>query len=50
VIIDGQPAWTMRSDDTLEVVTAEKPLRLVCSPTKGYFDILRSKLNWGGNG
>ena len=50
VIIDGQPAWTMRSDDTLEVVTAEKPLRLVCSPTKSYFDILRNKLNWGGNG
>ncbi len=50
VIIDGQPAWTMRSDDTLEVVTAEKPLRLVCSPTKGYFDILRNKLNWGGKG
>ena len=50
VIIDGQPAWTMRSEDTLEVVTAEKSLRLVCSSTKGYFDILRSKLNWGGQG
>ncbi len=50
VIIDGQPAWTMRSDDILEVAAAEKPLRLVCSPTKGYFDILRNKLNWGGRG
>lgn len=48
VIVDGQFAWDMREADNLDVVTSEKPLRLICSPQKGYFDILRCKLNWGG--
>ncbi|MFH1217575.1 MAG: NAD(+)/NADH kinase [Pseudomonadota bacterium] len=49
VIVDGQFAWDMRETDNLDVVTSEKPLRLICSPQKGYFDILRCKLNWGGS-
>jgi len=48
VIIDGQPSWHMRKDDILEVVSSDNPLKLICSPRKGYFDILRKKLNWGG--
>ncbi|MBU0479503.1 MAG: NAD(+)/NADH kinase [Proteobacteria bacterium] len=48
VIVDGASAWEMSENDHLEVVAAENPLRLVCSPHKGYFEILRSKLNWGG--
>ncbi|MBI5559517.1 MAG: NAD(+)/NADH kinase [Deltaproteobacteria bacterium] len=48
VILDGQLAWNMDETDNLEVAASEKPLRLICSPQKGYFDILRCKLNWGG--
>ncbi|MFO7761502.1 MAG: NAD(+)/NADH kinase [Desulfobia sp.] len=48
VIVDGSHCWDMRGDDILEIKTAEKPLRLISSPCKGYFDILRRKLNWGG--
>jgi NAD+ kinase len=48
VIVDGQFAWEMQAGDTLEVEAAEKPLKLICSPRKGYFEILRGKLNWGG--
>lgn len=48
VIVDGQFAWEMHAGDTLEVEAAEKPLKLICSPRKGYFEILRGKLNWGG--
>lgn len=48
VIIDGQSSWDMHEDDILEIVAAEKPLLLISSPNKGYFEILRSKLNWGG--
>ncbi len=48
VIIDGRSCWDMAEGDQLEVVTAENPLRLICSPQKGYFEILRRKLNWGG--
>lgn len=48
VIIDGRSTFDMAKGEQLEVVAAESPLRLVCSPHKGYFEILRSKLNWGG--
>jgi len=48
VIVDGRSAWDMVEGDQLEIMGAEDPLRLVCSPGKGYFEILRSKLNWGG--
>ncbi|OKY75471.1 MAG: NAD(+) kinase [Desulfobulbaceae bacterium DB1] len=48
VIVDGQLAWDMRETDNLDIATSENPLRLICSPQKGYFDILRCKLNWGG--
>jgi len=33
----------------MRVEVAEKPLLLISSPHKGYFAILRNKLNWGGN-
>jgi len=48
IIVDGQPAWEMSAGDTLEVMASERPLRLICSPQKDYFEILRNKLNWGG--
>lgn len=48
VIVDGRLSWDMAEGDQLEVEAAEKPLRLICSPQKGYFEILRRKLNWGG--
>lgn len=48
VIVDGQFAWDMQENDVLEVEVADKNLRLIGSTKKGYFEILRSKLNWGG--
>lgn len=48
VLIDGRFAWDIRENDYLVVESAAKPLRLISSPHKGYFDILRNKLNWGG--
>jgi NAD+ kinase len=50
VIVDGRFAWNMLENSQLEVRTAEKPLYLVSMPQKGYFEILRNKLNWGGAG
>lgn len=46
VIVDGRLYTELQAGDTLEVTAAEKSLRLVCSPWKGYFEILRGKLNW----
>ncbi|WP_457572678.1 NAD(+)/NADH kinase [Desulfolithobacter sp.] len=48
VIVDGRPGWDMKAEDCLVVQAAAKPLRLISSPHKGYFAILRNKLNWGG--
>ncbi|RUM33839.1 MAG: NAD(+)/NADH kinase [Desulfobulbus sp.] len=48
IIVDGRVGWTMQANDFLIVEAAAKPLRLISSPHKGYFTILRNKLNWGG--
>ncbi len=48
VLVDGRLCWTMQANDFLVVEAAAKPLRLISSPHKGYFAILRNKLNWGG--
>jgi len=48
VILDGQPTWELAPGDTLEVAASERPLKLICSSRKDYFEILRNKLNWGG--
>ncbi|MCI5119671.1 MAG: NAD(+)/NADH kinase [Candidatus Electrothrix sp. AUS4] len=48
IMVDGRLGWTMRANDFLSIEAAVKPLRLISSPHKGYFDILRNKLNWGG--
>ena len=48
VIVDGELQWTITENDYLLVKKASKPLLIVSSPWKSYFNILRSKLNWGG--
>ena len=48
VIVDGELQWTITENDYLLVQKASKPLLIVSSPWKSYFNILRSKLNWGG--
>ena len=48
IMVDGRLSWTMQANDFLVVEAAAKPLRLISSPHKGYFTILRNKLNWGG--
>ncbi len=48
VMVDGRLAWSFGEADRLEVTVAPRPLRLVCGPVQGYFEILRTKLNWGG--
>ncbi|MFH7319038.1 NAD(+)/NADH kinase [Desulfurivibrio sp. D14AmB] len=46
VIVDGRLYTELQTGDTLEVAAAKQSLRLICSPWKGYFEILRGKLNW----
>ena len=49
IIIDGQVSWDMFPGDILEIQTAEHPLHLISSKKRDYFEILRSKLQWGGD-
>ena len=48
VIVDGRICWDMQGDHTLEVMASDRTLQLIASPKKGYFEILRNKLGWGG--
>jgi len=46
--LDGQRGAPMDCGDVVEVRRSEHELRLVSSPKRGYFDLLREKLGWGG--
>ena len=47
VTIDGQVSQKLQSGDFVRVTQAKQTVRFVISPDKSYFDILRTKLNWG---
>ncbi len=44
---DGQVGRKLLPGDRVEVRRSESRTRLVSSPSKDYFEILRTKLNWG---
>ncbi len=45
--VDGQTGVALRDDDRVEIVRSEHPVRLVVSPFRNHFAILREKLRWG---
>jgi len=45
--IDGQLARQLEPGDRIEIQRAARPLRMVVSPARGAFDVLRQKLHWG---
>lgn len=45
--LDGQVGFPLQEGDIIEVRKAPFYTRLIKSPWKGYFQILRSKLRWG---
>ena len=47
VTFDGQTGFPFGLEDVVIVTRAERRLRLVGSPTRGYYDTLRQKLHWG---
>jgi len=44
---DAQQTWPLLPGQKVEIRAAEHGLRLVCSPSMSYYDILRAKLRWG---
>ncbi len=47
VTYDGQYGYAVRPGDSIKVKKADRPLRIVTAPTRGYFEVLREKLKWG---
>jgi NAD+ kinase len=47
LMIDGQDNVELRSGDVVRITKAKNTVKFVKSPRKSYFDILRTKLNWG---
>ena len=46
VTMDGQTGFGMHEGDELTITRASRPLRLVRSTTRSYFEVLRQKLKW----
>jgi len=45
--LDGRTGFPLEQGDEVEVQRARRPIRLIRSDNRGYFDILRHKLGWG---
>jgi NAD+ kinase len=47
VTFDGQSGHPLQTGDVIDIRRGERPLRLVRSSTRSYFEVLREKLKWG---
>lgn len=47
VTYDGQSGYPLHEGDFVRVRKSERILRLVKTPARGYFEVLREKLKWG---
>jgi len=50
VTYDGQSGYPLRQGDLITVRRSERTLRLVKTPARSYFEVLREKLKWGERG
>jgi NAD+ kinase len=49
VTFDGQSGFPLQAGDLVSVRRAPRPLRIIKSAERTYFDVLREKLKWGGD-
>jgi NAD+ kinase len=49
VTFDGQSGFPLQAGDLVSVCRAPRPLRMVKSASRTYFEILREKLKWSGD-
>jgi NAD+ kinase len=47
VTLDGQRGTLLARDDSVSVTRSPRRLRLVTSPRRDYYEVLRAKLRWG---
>lgn len=48
VTFDGQAGFPLRPGDRVQIQRAPRPIRIVRSAQRTYFELLREKLKWGG--
>ncbi len=48
--LDGQEGQPLQQEDRVEMFAAPRSLKLILSPHRSYFEILRTKLGWGERG
>jgi len=46
VTVDGQTGFGLQEGDEVAIVKSDRPLRLIRSTTRSYFEVLRQKLKW----
>ena len=46
VTIDGQTGFPLQEGDEITIAKSERPLRLIRSTERSYFEVLRQKLKW----
>ena len=47
VTFDGQVGFSLRQNDVVEVWTIDSKIKLIRSPDRNYYEVLRQKLKWG---
>lgn len=47
VTFDGQVGFSLRVDDVVEIRPADSKVKLIRSPNRNHFEVLRQKLKWG---
>ncbi|MEK6683235.1 MAG: NAD(+)/NADH kinase [Nitrospirota bacterium] len=47
VTFDGQVGFSLRHEDVVEIRTAGSKIKLIRSPQRNYYEVLRRKLKWG---
>ncbi len=50
VTLDGQEGYDIDEKDSLVIVKAPHPVKMIVLPGQRYFDVLKAKLQWGGGG
>jgi NAD+ kinase len=47
VTFDGQVGFSLRYEDSVEIWKADSKIKLIRSPQRNYYEVLRRKLKWG---
>lgn len=47
--MDGQVAFALKEGDTIEIEKSQSITKLIKSPYRDYFEVLRTKLQWSGS-